>query len=83
MPLVVLVRVEAGDAETGEKKESLAGVGTDTWPGTVIIGNRGGGTRARPPREPVLSFVAERPRKLLLEELRGSVPGMAIDGVVP
>jgi hypothetical protein len=71
---VVLVRVEAGDSVVGEKYESPPRVLGE--PGTPWVwrlngaggggrGNRGGGARAMPASEALLSFVAERARRLV------------------
>lgn len=80
MPLVVLVRLEAGDGATGEKYDSGARgngeVSTVSGAAGGTIGKRGGGTRAVPAIEWALSLVAERWRKLVLEALRCIVPGI-------
>lgn len=86
MLLAVLVRVETGDSVAGEKYESpprgpgeLAPCETIcvwrlSWVGGAGRGKRGGGARAIPARDCVLSPVVERVLKLVLEALRVITP---------
>lgn len=83
MPLVVLVRDEAGDSAVGEKYES-----PPRWPGDCAPlvctlrdpggagrGKRGGGARAIPASECWLSMVPDRWRILFTDPLAENVAG--------
>lgn len=81
--LAVLVREDAGDSIVGEKYESPALCPGDCPPPCVCtlstpegggIGNLGGGARTTPASDAVLSFVPERPRRLVLDALRFMTP---------